>query len=630
MESNNIKYHSTLARYFEKQDRYLAEEKTKPNTRKLVEQPWQQTKAELWDDVTETLCDLLFIEAKIMNSMTYELIDDYNTILKVLPEAQEEVRKEEKHQARIKKYTDDMIAYASKWNEARKKHREDPVKYPMPKDEDIPLPEIIQSVKPWSDEKRKKETERIINNPTRLDKVRAYSQFVISESSSFALYGAHPGFVIQQAYNYAGYPSILETAEEEVNKATKNILLLQKIRRRVYDPFPSLLNTLEGHTDVVDSVEITYDGNIGVSGSWDKTLRLWNLDSGVCLNILEGHLWEPTSVVITPDGKRIISGSRDHTLRLWDLESGASLKVLMGHTNIVESVAITPDGKRVVSGSQDNTIRLWDLENGNCIKVLEGHSSNVFSVAFTTDIKIVVSGSWDNTIRLWDIQTGKCLKVLNGHTIVNSVIVTPDGKKLISGSWDNTRLWNLENGTCLKVLEGRTNIVDSIAINKTNSDSVSEDLENTLRLWDLDSGACTSILKTNSGVRCLAYSRKFNLIISGEDNGQVHFFQPFNFHPNIQKITMQRLWLFGNLSEKGKWDKNITAVCQYCETRFIVQNKYISLIKDINKHYGITPDMSQCLSLPEEAFENPGLLSECPNCKKPIKFNPFIVDNRDN
>ena len=85
--------------------------------------------------------------------MTYDLVADYNLALQSLPEAQPEIRKEREHQARVKKYVDDMIAYARAWNEARDRHAQDPIKYPMPTAEDIPLPEIIPSVEPWSEEK---------------------------------------------------------------------------------------------------------------------------------------------------------------------------------------------------------------------------------------------------------------------------------------------------------------------------------------------------------------------------------------------------------------------------------------------------------------------------------------------
>ena len=135
--------------------------------------------------------------------MTYDLVTDYNLALQSLPEAQPEIRKEREHRARVKKYVDDMIAYARAWNEARDRQAQDPVKYPMPTAEDIPLPEIIPSVEPWSEEKIKAETERIINHPTRLDLMRAFAQFVNSESHALVKFASHPGFCLQQAWNSA-------------------------------------------------------------------------------------------------------------------------------------------------------------------------------------------------------------------------------------------------------------------------------------------------------------------------------------------------------------------------------------------------------------------------------------------
>ena len=80
------------------------------------------------------------------------------------------------------------------------------------------------------------------------------------------------------------------------------------------------------------------------------------------------------SVALTPDGRKGISGSRDKTVRVWDLESGECLKVLKGHTNSVRSVALTPDGRKGISGGEDKTVRVWDLESRVCLKVLEGHT----------------------------------------------------------------------------------------------------------------------------------------------------------------------------------------------------------------------------------------------------------------
>ena len=158
-----------------------------------------------------------------------------------------------------------------------------------------------------------------------------------------------------------------------------------------------------------------------------------------------------TQVAVSPDGKRIVSGSRDKTLRLWDADTGLALgQPLTGHSDSVESVAFSPDGKRIVSGSDDTTLRLWNANTGQPVgKPLDGHSNWVFSVAVSPDGKRIVSGSNDTTLRLWDAETGQPVgQPLAGHSAgVNSVAFSRDGKRIVSGSGDKTlRLWPVFEG----------------------------------------------------------------------------------------------------------------------------------------------------------------------------------------
>ncbi|KIO00838.1 hypothetical protein M404DRAFT_1003535 [Pisolithus tinctorius Marx 270] len=162
---------------------------------------------------------------------------------------------------------------------------------------------------------------------------------------------------------------------------------------------------LQGHTDGVLSVAFSPDGKRIVSGSWDKTVRVWDVEGGVQIGSpLEGHTSEVNSVAFSPDGKRIVSGSMDNTVRVWDVEGGVQIgSPLEGHTDLVRSVAFSPDGKRIVSGSMDNTVRVWDVEGGVQIgSPLEGHTDVVRSVAFSPDEKRIASGSGDNTVRVWE------------------------------------------------------------------------------------------------------------------------------------------------------------------------------------------------------------------------------------
>ena len=163
------------------------------------------------------------------------------------------------------------------------------------------------------------------------------------------------------------------------------------------------------------------------------------------------------SVNFSPDGKTSVSGSWDNTIKLRNVETGKEIRTLKGHDNFVRSVNFSPDGKTLVSGSWQ-TVKLWNVETGQEIRTLKGHDSAVRSVNFSPDGKTLVSGSNDNTIKLWNVETGKEIRTLKGHdSYVNSVNFSPDGKTLASGSWDNTiKLWNGSNGWDLDALMGRS------------------------------------------------------------------------------------------------------------------------------------------------------------------------------
>ena len=113
--------------------------------------------------------------------------------------------------------------------------------------------------------------------------------------------------------------------------------------------------------------------------------------------------------LISADNQRIVSGSGDKTVRVWDIETGEELKVLKGD-NAVTSIAISTDSRRIVSGSDDNTICVWDMETGEKLKVLQGHEDLITSLVISAPSKRIISGSFDGTVRVWDIETSEELK----------------------------------------------------------------------------------------------------------------------------------------------------------------------------------------------------------------------------
>ncbi len=169
---------------------------------------------------------------------------------------------------------------------------------------------------------------------------------------------------------------------------------------------------------------------------------------------IKGHTRQVSSVSYSPDGKRIVSGSWDWTLKVWDLETGQEIRSLNGHrrTGIVTSVSYSPDGKRIVSASADRTLKVWNADNGSLIGTLRGHTGEVCNVAISPDGNRIVSGSVDRSLKVWDADMGKSSLFIPAADPTSapfdfdtSVAFSPDGLRIVSGSRDKTlKAWTLK------------------------------------------------------------------------------------------------------------------------------------------------------------------------------------------
>jgi WD40 repeat protein len=296
---------------------------------------------------------------------------------------------------------------------------------------------------------------------------------------------------------------------------------------------------LLGHTESVTGVAFSADGRLAVTGSSDRTARLWDVASGQELKRFAGHEGGVWAVALSPDGKRLLTGegradesgamipAKKFPLRLWDVETGEQLRQLEGHRGDVHGAAISTDGRWAVSCSTDATIRLWDLESGlekhRCdersvvwgialardnrrvaaaclngdvtlwdmeseseIKRFKGHAGAATFVSFSPDESQLASGSDDGQPRIWDIETGASLVLPKHPDHANGAVFTPDGRFVLTPCNDGIlRLWEARTAKLVQRLEGHAGAAFRVAISPDGQFGLSASTDTTVRLWRL-------------------------------------------------------------------------------------------------------------------------------------------------
>ena len=242
------------------------------------------------------------------------------------------------------------------------------------------------------------------------------------------------------------------------------------------------LKCLTEHTEGINAMCMSHDGNTIVTVSEDKTGRLWDTKTEECVGLLQGHKMYITSVCVSE--RYIFTSSADKTVRKWNLESGACIKVFVGHNSTVHRVICS--GDLVFSSSYDKTVKCWHADTGECLRTFRGHRLSVNPLllvsdsnrgaAFAADLEnnddILISGSVDGTAKSWGMNSNECLVSYKGHTgAVVCLAVDGKGKTLFTGSADSTiRSWDLLTGAPIKTFSGHQGAIIQVQVGELRTE----------------------------------------------------------------------------------------------------------------------------------------------------------------
>jgi WD40 repeat protein/tRNA A-37 threonylcarbamoyl transferase component Bud32 len=287
----------------------------------------------------------------------------------------------------------------------------------------------------------------------------------------------------------------------------------------------------------------------GEADNADRTVRHWDLETGLVTRTTTGHHGLLARIGYSPDGSSVAAllaptfnaiRYSNGAMLASDLASASTAgttppqnaqalaaAVLKDHAGAVNVVALSPDRQRLASAGIDGIVKLWDVPLCRRILDCDGHKGPLYEIAFSPDGKRLASVGNDRTVRIWDAHTGRRILTLDGpdgHTRAsNGVAFHPNGRQVVSAGADLTvRIWNVGSGNEAEILSGHTGPARSIAFHPDGQLLASAGEDGLLKLWNLRTRAVVrERVAHQDKIEALAISPDGRLLASASDDWTV-------------------------------------------------------------------------------------------------------------
>ena len=254
-------------------------------------------------------------------------------------------------------------------------------------------------------------------------------------------------------------------------------------------PGGALKFTLSGHTDSIQQLLLTDEGRTLITGSWDGTVKVWDLASGQLRYDLVGHSgWIDHVLLVEEERSLVTAASKDSTAKVWDLATGQLNHDLIGHSRPIKKLLLTDKGRTLITASQDGTAKVWNLTSGELRHDLAGHSKSLTWLILVDESRALVTAAiGEERGKVWDLTSGHLRYNLDGH--LGGMLLIDEGRALVTTSWRNSaKIWDLASGQVHLNLAGRTGSISQMLLIDEGRALVTTSGSGTTKVWDLTSG----------------------------------------------------------------------------------------------------------------------------------------------